>query len=791
MSISALDSDTVKLITTTQIITSVWNAAKELIENALDANANSVEVNLIDNGTTLIEVKDDGCGITKADARYMALPAYTSKISNFSDLDFLETYGFRGEALYALSAVSDLTIISKTEDEEAATSYTFNHHGSITKSEHCHRATGTTVQVRQLFKQMPVRRQIITNPKKANQDLKILESFIKSFAMCKFAVRMSYKVDSNVVFTKPSTSTLEEAVSFVLGKKVTSRMAWANTENEGISMKIMLPLRESQNASDAFQSGAQYIFVNSRPVRYKDLEKVVTKTILEAFEYDSLSKKKPVFLLYILTSPANIDANLEPNKTSILFKEQQVVHDTLNECIKEFYGIQAEVQSENVCETSMSDYLDYTQRKTDNNAETEWPACKKRKLLVEEGVDVVIEKRTCALEEHGNAEQNFDSIVPANSENNKQVETAEKGIDDHNKNNDVSEKNLEDFNIRMPNLNLSESDSNDSQHFTLMCSDNDVSCSSTKEKTENDDDSPPFEIKSQETLSQLPVVDLGEDFDWNDSLIAHNADTSEKENKMQNENEPYLQQQNKSDKKKCVTLLEWSKGHVPGLKGSTDVQPCANTRFIEPLHGNVPRKNVCNGFIKFSTQIRSKVVEQNPDKSAAQIAQILAGLWKKLSSEERGYYRDLASDEKIETNNEENCEKGVVDNKKVRNRLLKVLGKIQASSSAKQENLVLRTIVPWEMSLNKVTENFLNNSPCTNDNLIVGIISSELYIVHKCAHIWLLNAVRLKQELNVPDSDINEKGVTNMEELLGKWFSTKDDLSLLHPLHSLPPRENP
>ncbi|XP_076647864.1 uncharacterized protein LOC143356236 [Halictus rubicundus] len=780
MGISALDSDTVKLITTTQIITSVSNAAKELIENALDANANNIEVNLTDNGATLIEVKDDGCGIPKADAPYMALPAYTSKISNFSDLDLLETYGFRGEALYALSAVSDLTIVSKTEEEEAATSYAIDHSGSITKSESCHRATGTTVQVRQLFKQMPVRRQIITNPKKANQDLKILESFIKSFAMCKFLVRMSYKVNSNVVFTKPSTSTLEEAVSCVLGKKVTSRMAWVNIENEEVSIKIMLPLKESQNASEVFQSGAQYIFVNNRPIKYKDLEKIVTKTILEAFECDSSSKKKPVFLLHILTTAANIDVNLEPNKTSILFKEQQVVHDTLLKCIKEFYGIQTEVQSENACEISMSEYQDYTQKRTDNDEETELPACKKRKLLVKEVVDTAVEEHACALEKRGNAEQNFDFPVHANSENNKQAETAEKGI--------------ENFNVRMPNLNLSESDSNDSQHFTLVCSDDDALYTLSKERTENDDESPPFDIKSQETLSQLPVVDLGEDFDWNDSSIAHNADTSEKENRMQNENVADSRQQNKPDKKKCVTLLEWSKGHVPGLKGSTDVQPCADTRLTEPSESNLPRTNVCDGFIKFSTQIRSQVVEQNPNKSAAQIAQILAGLWKKLSSEERGYYRDLARDEKMETKNEETSEKDVgkdVGNKKVKSRLLKMLEKIEASNSEKKESLLLRTIVPWDMSLEKVTENFLNNSPCINDNLIVGTRNSDLYIVHKCAHIWLLNAVRLKQELNVPDSDINEEGVPNMEELLGKWFSTKDDLSLLHPLHSLSPRENP
>ncbi|KZC14426.1 PMS1 protein like protein 1, partial [Dufourea novaeangliae] len=552
MTISALDSDTVKLITTTQVITSVSNAAKELIENALDANANNIEVNLSDNGAALIEVKDDGCGITKTDAPYVALSAYTSKISNFSDMNSLETYGFRGQALYALSTMSDLTIISKTKQEEVATMYTIDHCGCIAKSEPHHRATGTTIQVRQLFKQIPVRRQIITNLKKANQDVKVLESFVKSYAMCKSFVRISYKVDGNVIFTKPSIPTLEEAVTYVLGKKVTTNMTWMDIQNAETSMKLMLPLKGTQNVSDLFQSGAQYIYVNNRPIKHKDLEKVVTRTILDAFQHDSSSRKKPIFLLYILTSAANIDVNLEPNKTSILFKEQK-----------------------------------------------------------------------------------------------------------------------------------------------------------------------------------------------------------------------------KTKAEKCTTLMEWSKGQVPGLK--------------EPLESDSYHTNVCDGFINFSKQNRSQVVKQNPNMTAPQIAQILTNLWKNLSSEERGYYRDLACDDKIEwdTRQEKTKEKSTTNDKKMRNRLLKVLGKMQTLDTEKQKNLFLRTIVPWKMNLEKVTESFLNNSACKNNSPSIGKISSDLWIVHKSAQLWLLNASCLKEEFNTSSTNANVEGTSNEEEHLKLWLLKNDDSSLLHRLYSL------
>lgn len=99
---------------------------------------------------------------------------------------------------------------------------------------------GTTVQVRQLFKQIPVRRQIITTPKKANQDIKLLESLIKSYGICKFMVRLSYKVNSTIIFMKPSIATLEEAVTYVVGRKITSNMTWINVENTEVNTSITI-----------------------------------------------------------------------------------------------------------------------------------------------------------------------------------------------------------------------------------------------------------------------------------------------------------------------------------------------------------------------------------------------------------------------------------------------------------------------------------------------------------------------------------------------------------------------
>ncbi|XP_076243800.1 uncharacterized protein LOC143185006 [Calliopsis andreniformis] len=775
MSISALDKDTVKLISTTQVITSVSNAAKELIENALDADAKNIEINLVDNGAALIEVKDDGCGISKIDAPYMALSSYTSKILNFSDLESLETYGFRGEALYALCAVSDLTIITKTKEDEAAMSYIIDRSGHIMKSESCHRAQGTTVQVRQLFKDIPVRRQLITNSKKANQDIKILETFIKSYGICKFDVRISYKVDSNIIFAKPRMATLEEAVTYILSKKVTSNMTWIDMKNAEIHMKLMVPLKNTQNISDVFLPGAQYIFVNNRPIKHKDLEKIMIKTIQEGLGLDLSSRKKPVFLLYILTDAGNIDVNLDPNKTSIFFKDQQSVLNTVDNFLKDFYGIQNETQTPNICDKSINEYQDCTQEGNDTDIQNEWPACKKRKL--EKTVEKMIEKDIHPLQESN--EENLNSVKDSNLNCNKPESILQHEQIDHHKD-DKSKQNVEDLNIHLPSLNLSDSESNDSQNFTVV-GNTDTSLNLTNaDMQSNKDDSPPFEASQSQTLSQLPVVDLGEDFDWDNS----SANINEKENKEENAN---VQDKTKSDKKKMVSLDEWSKGHIHGIKGGTDIQSYIDPESHESLKDESYHGNDCGGFLKFSKQHRQQVIKQNPTMTAPQIAEVLTNHWKKLSPEERGYYRDLARDEKLErdTSKREAKEKNVTDSKKTKSRLIKMLEKMKTINPDKKGNLLLRTIVSWDMDLKRVTEGFHVNTVCKNDNLVVGLLCPNFWIVHKSAHIWILDATRLKKELNVPNTNADQETAESIEKLLKQWFSMKDDLSLLHPIHSL------
>ncbi|XP_026666479.1 PMS1 protein homolog 1-like isoform X2 [Ceratina calcarata] len=761
MSISALDKETARILRTSQIITSVSTATKELIENALDAGGQNIEINLLDNGCSLIEVKDDGCGISKVNAPYVALQNYTSKLSNFSDLETLETYGFRGEALYALSSISDVTIVTKTAQDEVASSYTIDHSGNILKSELCHRPTGTTVQVRELFKLIPVRRQIIKNPKKSSQDVKALKSMIISYAMCKYSVRIFFKVDKNIVFSKVRANTLEEAVQNTLGTRVTGNMSWIDVTDTDIKIKMMVPSKETANVADIVQSDAQYIFVNDRPVKQKELEKIASKIIMEGIGQDPSSKKKPIFVIYILLNAANIDVNLEPNKTTILFKEKNVIFDTIQKHLDKFYGIPREVQED--CDISFADYQDYSQKTNTDNIESVPPTCKKRKVETEENIEGVVKEESESKNVthrlnfvDGNNVACNEEMHDSTNERNREDETGEKRDETVNRN----------LNGRLPPLDLSESDSNDSQYNNM----------SVKEMI---DDSPQFELTpSNESLDKLPYVDLGDDFE----MIGEN-----KENKMNNLNVGTVRKENNSDTKNVVTLQDWSKGHVSNLKGGTDVIPLNRAESNE-LSESDTHTNACKGFAIYSERVRPEVMGKFGDLTAAQCAQTITTLWKNLSPEERGYYRDLARDRELERKEKRNkaAEKEAAEKVKTKNRLLEAIGKMNFNMTQKQ-NLVLRTTVPWNIDIEKVTDNYQNKSIACNQHpkLVVGPVGPNLWITHRSDHIWILDSRNLKKKLQICDTDTSEDDAETVEHLLQQWFSRTDDLSLLHPVHAL------
>ncbi|KAM3834000.1 mismatch repair endonuclease PMS2-like, partial [Diretmus argenteus] len=155
--IKAIDRHSVHQICSGQVVLTLATAVKELVENSIDAGATNVDVKLKENGTELVEVSDNGKGVEEANFEGLTLKHHTSKLKDFSDLIHVETFGFRGEALSSLCALSDLSVVTCHESAQVGTKLVFDHNGVLVQRTPHPRQQGTTVSLQQLFYTLPVR----------------------------------------------------------------------------------------------------------------------------------------------------------------------------------------------------------------------------------------------------------------------------------------------------------------------------------------------------------------------------------------------------------------------------------------------------------------------------------------------------------------------------------------------------------------------------------------------------------------------------------------------------------
>ncbi|XP_043671417.1 PMS1 protein homolog 1-like [Vespula pensylvanica] len=808
MSITSLDENTIRLVTTTQIITSVYSAVKELVENAFDANAKNIEINLVDNGTSLIEVKDDGDGISNIDASYMALPSCTSKISSFADLGMLKTYGFRGEALNALCRISDVVIMTKTDKDEVGRLYNMDNNGNIITSELYPRPRGTTVQIKQMFKQLPVRRKLITDKKKSNQDIKLIETLLKSFGICNYTVRISYKVNNNVVFMKPNLDSIKEAAEYILGSKVICNMKWITYEETEATIQLMIPDKEIQDINEICQTNHHYIFINNRPIKYKTIEKVVNDIFSEYFSHKLSVKKKPIFLVHILMDPMDVDVNLEPNKDAVLLKNQQIILDAINQLLTNFYGVQKmEQKRKNSDEISNYDQ-DYSSITNEDTSRTELPVCKRRKILssmdekeiesmkkeIKKSINRVLvpqksNKNTTELlkqhiiEEIPHCENTLNNSISTDGKNNiseDELQAITNYLNTtsalHNSNIHNIDTNCTDHNKLKHNYINNPIYTNDSLLNDLNSTDEKSNIQETVNSLDNQIDI------SNESISQLPVVDLGEDFEF-DLILNERSNVNTHIEKIHD-----IQNNEKSNNlaKEKHSLETWSKGHVEGLKGGTDIKPFTDcTNHISLSNNSYTAETT---FTKFAKDIRSEIIKENPKLSAVEVARKITDIWKHLPSQEHGYYQDLVHEEKAnkeKAKNDKSKKKLDEDVKKNKRRLLRMLENMKNSNTQKSENLAMRTTIPWNMNIEKITKSFQNRCDYNNIHHVVGSISINLWIIQNSAQLWLLDISHILKGLNITDLVIDKIQSQDVEKLFKQWILEKKDMSMIFPIYTL------
>lgn len=335
-----LPAATVRLLSSSQIITSVVSVVKELIENSLDAGATSIDVKLENYGFDKIEVRDNGEGIKAVDAPVMAMKYYTSKINSHEDLENLTTYGFRGEALGSICCVAEVLITTKTAADSFSTQYVLDGSGHIISQKPSHLGQGTTVTALRLFKNLPVRKQFYSTAKKCKDEIKKIQDLLIGYGILKPDLRILFIHNKAVIWHKTRVSDHKMALMSVLGTAVMGNMEsfQYHSEESQIHLSGFLPKHDADHSFTSLSTPEKsFIFINSRPIHQKDILKLIRhyynlKCLKES------TRLYPIFFLKIDVPTADVDVNLTPDKSQVLLQNKDSVLIALENLMTTCYG---------------------------------------------------------------------------------------------------------------------------------------------------------------------------------------------------------------------------------------------------------------------------------------------------------------------------------------------------------------------------------------------------------------------------------------------------------------------
>ena len=298
---------------------------KELMENAVDAGASTVDVLVVDAGRTSIQVIDDGKGMSEQDARMAFERHATSKIQRAEDLFSLHTMGFRGEALPSIAAVAQVHLLTRTVESELGTDLTIE--GSrITGQEVCSCPVGANIDVRNLFFNVPARRKFL----KSNQTE--LNNIIQEFERIVLVnPTVSFSLSHNgTLITKLPASNLRQRIVNVFGKKLNEQLLSVDVDTTLARITGFVGKPEASRKKNT----NQYFFVNGRYMRHPYFHKAV----VEAFAHLIPEGEQIPYFLYFEVAPSNIDVNIHPTKTEIKFENDSAIWQILVAAIKDSLG---------------------------------------------------------------------------------------------------------------------------------------------------------------------------------------------------------------------------------------------------------------------------------------------------------------------------------------------------------------------------------------------------------------------------------------------------------------------
>ncbi len=319
--IKLLDSQTIDKIAAGEVVEKPASVVKELVENAMDAGAKAITVEIKGGGIDLIRITDDGCGIPAEELPKAFLRHATSKIQSDADLFYLQTLGFRGEALASISAVAQVEMITKTKDSITGTRIVIE--GGVQKElEEVGAPDGTTILVRNLFYNTPARKKFL---KSAMTEGSHIVELMQHMALSMPAMSFKLVVNNAVKFHTSGNGDLKEVIYRIYGRETTKAIIPVSVEQDGIVIEGYLGKPELSRANRAFEN----YFVNRRYVR----SNFISKGIEDGYKGFMMQHQFPFCVLHINVDTTALDVNVHPTKMQVRMSNQEQLVRTLVESI--------------------------------------------------------------------------------------------------------------------------------------------------------------------------------------------------------------------------------------------------------------------------------------------------------------------------------------------------------------------------------------------------------------------------------------------------------------------------
>ena len=321
--ISVLDQSTIDKIAAGEVVERPSSVVKELVENAIDAGASAITVEIKEGGTTFIRITDNGTGIEKEQVPLAFLRHATSKIRKVEDLSLISSLGFRGEALSSIAAVSRVELITKPHEQLIGVRYQIE--GGMEKGmEEIGAPDGTTFLIRDLFYNTPARAKFLKTP---TTEAGYISSFIEQLALSHPHISFKYMQNGQTKLHTSGNNNLKEAIYQIYGREITRELIEIHTKDRDETIRIdgFIGKPVISRGNRNFEN----YYVNGRYVK----SKIVTKAVEDAYHTFMMQHKYPFTCLHIQIKGSDVDVNVHPTKMEVRFSDQEVVYRQIYQAI--------------------------------------------------------------------------------------------------------------------------------------------------------------------------------------------------------------------------------------------------------------------------------------------------------------------------------------------------------------------------------------------------------------------------------------------------------------------------